>query len=92
MFTTKYSIEALREMKFGLLQVIDEAEPRLYTYNNVVKRARMMNCSCDCGKTNIVVSLNNLIRQHTLSCGCYKATYSKQFLKNYKGEQVEKIS
>lgn len=91
MFTTKYTLEALKDMKFGMLQVVDEAEPKLYSYNNVTKKARMMKCNCDCGKTNVVVSLNNLIRHHTLSCGCYKAIYSKQFLKNYSGKAVNKV-
>lgn len=91
MFTTKYTLEVLKEMKFGLLQVVDEAEPKLYDYGNVVKKVRMMNCTCECGKTNVLVSLNNLLRHHTLSCGCYKAIYSKQFLKNYSGEVVNKV-
>ena len=92
MFTQKYSLEDLRQMKFGLLSVVDEVEPRVYNYEKSSKKMRMMKCTCDCGKTDVIVSLNNLIRHHTMSCGCYKARYSKQFLRNYSGDKVNKVS
>lgn len=92
MFERKYTIDILRSMDFGLLTVVDEVEPKVYTYDNVVKKSRMMRCNCSCGKKDVVVSLNNLIRHHTVSCGCYKNKYSKQFLRNYNGTIVERIS
>lgn len=92
MFTQKYSLEDLKQMKFGLLSVVDEVEPKVYNYDKISKKARMMKCNCDCGKTGVIVSLNNLVRHHTMSCGCYKARYSKQFLKNYSGDTVTKVS
>lgn len=91
MFVQKYSLDELKMMDFGLLKVIDEVEPKIYKYNNVEKKARMMKCVCKCGNENVVVSLNNLLRHHTVSCGCYKNRYNKQFLNNYKGERIEKV-
>lgn len=91
MFERKYTIDILREMNFGLLTVVDELEPKIYKYDNRVRKARMMCCNCSCGKKGIIVSLNNLIRHHTNSCGCYKDSYAKQFLKNYDGVKVERI-
>lgn len=92
MFTQRYSIDMLREMGFGMLHVVNEVEPKVYVYDGRTKKARMMECECDCGKKGVVVSLNNLVRGHTCSCGCYKDRYAKQFLKNYKGDRVYKIS
>lgn len=92
MFKEQYSVETLKTMDFGYLQVVGEAEPKVYNYEKSSRKARMMYCDCKCGKKNIIVSLNNLLRHHTLSCGCYKATYSKQFLRNYVGDAVPKIS
>lgn len=54
--------------KYGRLTIIKEIEPRMSSAGN--KNRRML-CKCDCGK-EVEVSLTNLRRGHTKSCGCYK--------------------
>lgn len=78
-------------MNFGYLHVTREAEPRVYTYSDKPRKMRMMYCDCECGSKDVLVSLNNLLRGHTMSCGCYKLRYSTQFLKHYTGDVVPKI-
>ena len=78
-----YSIEELKGMTFGSLKVIAELEPKMYHYRNRDAKVRMMKCRCKCGNIT-TVSLNNLLRGHTTSCGCYKREYCKTFLKNYR--------
>lgn len=77
MIENTYSITQLRKMDFGFLKVLEEVEPKVYHYTHRDAKMRMMLCRCKCG-TEKVVSLNNLIRGTTISCGCYKT----QFLKN----------
>lgn len=79
MVNNTYNITELRDMEFGFLKVIDEVEPKVYHYSNRDAKMRMMLCRCKCGNEK-VVSLNNLLRGTTISCGCYKT----QFLRNQK--------
>ena len=54
--------------RFGRLLAIERdtsRSPKERKYRTLWK------CKCDCGK-EVVVWANNLVRGHTLSCGCYK--------------------
>lgn len=58
----------LSGQRFGRLLVIERdtsKSPKERKYRTLWK------CKCDCGK-EVVVWANNLVRGHTLSCGCYK--------------------
>lgn len=52
--------------KFGRLTVIERAEDKVLPSGG---RKTQWLCKCDCGNYTIVMS-NNLIRNHTRSCGC----------------------
>lgn len=58
----------LSGQRFGRLLAIERdtsRSPKERKYRTLWK------CKCDCGK-EVVVWANNLVRGHTLSCGCYK--------------------
>lgn len=51
--------------KYGRLLVIEEVEPRVYSYGSY----RMVSCICDCGN-NVIARLSKLRIGWTKSCGC----------------------
>lgn len=66
----------ITNMRFGLLTVIRPTD----------KRARngsvIWECKCDCGNTT-EVPVNQLIREHTLSCGCRHQSKWEMFIRDY---------
>ena len=59
-------IKDLTGMKFGILTVVERKE------KNKSGNFKWL-CKCDCGETT-VVSSSNLLRNHTVSCGCAIST------------------
>lgn len=59
--------------KFNKLKIISLHHKRLYINpkTNKKKYKEFYLCKCDCGN-EIVVYKDNLKRNHTTSCGCYK--------------------
>jgi hypothetical protein len=61
--------------KFGKLTVVSLAEPYVSPSGN---RITKWSCSCDCGKTEVIVSGVKLKNGHTRSCGCYQKQRAKE--------------
>lgn len=62
--------------KFGLLTALYPTNKRSQNGNVI------WHCHCDCGK-DIDVAVSNLLRQHTLSCGCRHRSKWEVFIGNY---------
>lgn len=62
--------------KFGLLTAIKPTENR--SSNGCV----IWECICDCGNTTYV-SFGNLMRKHTLSCGCWHKSKWEMFITDF---------
>ena len=76
------TLKDLTGQKFGYLTVINEIGPD--KNRNIVWK-----CQCDCGKI-IHVFAQNLIRNHTISCGCYNSKSIKE--RNFKHGQATRKS
>jgi very-short-patch-repair endonuclease len=63
-------------MKFGLLTVVEPTDKRASNGSVIWK------CMCDCGKST-EVSVGNLMRCHTLSCGCRHQSKWEMFIGDY---------
>ena len=73
-------IEELINQRYGRLTIISEAEIHRQPNNSTV---RMFNCKCECGNETIV-GLDNLIKRHTQSCGCYRRDKIKEMFSTHK--------
>ena len=63
----------LTGLRFGRLLVVNEAEPIKGSRGENLTR---WNCICDCGTTK-TIRASELIRHHTLSCGCLGKEHRK---------------
>ena len=66
----------ISNMKFGLLFAIEPTDRRANNGSVIWK------CMCDCGNLT-EVSASNLMRGHTLSCGCRHQSKWEMFIGNY---------
>jgi len=74
----KSDLTELISQSFGLLRVLEEAEPRIVGN----KRRRFVKCVCDCGNV-VEVRLDQLRDGNTKSCGCFAKDRSLIALPEY---------